>query len=191
LAGEWGLPPDSAKETPVKGGMRIVDISLAAILAALYATLVIVLAPISFGPVQLRVADCLIPLAALLGWPAVVGVSLGALMGNVYFFLGPIDVVFGALANLLAGLLIWRMKKNLLAACVAASLVIGVVVGGYLWTFFPPPNFFGVSLPIWLAMIVSISLSSLIAISVLGYGLVRALEASGLKKLLESRGIGD
>jgi uncharacterized membrane protein len=171
--------------------MRIVDISLAAILAALYATLVIVLAPISFGPVQLRVADCLIPLAALLGWPAVVGVSLGALMGNVYFFLGPIDVVFGALANLLAGLLIWRMKKNLLAACVAASLVIGVVVGGYLWTFFPPPNFFGVSLPIWLAMIVSISLSSLIAISVLGYGLVRALEASGLKKLLESRGIGD
>jgi len=170
--------------------MKIVDISLAAILAALYATLVIVLAPISFGPVQLRVADCLIPLTALLGWPAAVGVSLGALIGNLYFFLGPMDVIFGALANLLAGLLIWKMKRNLLAACVAASLVIGVVVGGYLWTFFPPPDIFGFILPIWLAMIASISLSSLIAVSLLGYGLVRALEASGLKKLLESRGIG-
>ncbi len=170
--------------------MRIVDISLAAILAALYATLVIVLAPISFGPVQLRVADCLIPLAALLGWPAAVGVSLGALIGNLYFFLGPMDVIFGALANLLAGMLIWKMKRNLLVACAAASLVIGVVVGGYLWLFFPPPDIFGFSLPIWLAMMVSISLSSLIAVSVLGYGLVRSLEASGLKKLLESRGIG-
>lgn len=170
--------------------MRIVDISLAAILAALYATLVIVFAPISFGPVQLRVADCLIPLAALLGWPAAVGVSLGALIGNLYFFLGPMDVIFGALANLLAGMLIWKMKRNLLVACAAASLVIGVVVGGYLWLFFPPPDIFGFSLPIWLAMMVSISLSSLIAVSVLGYSLVRSLEASGLKKLLESRGIG-
>ena len=187
-AGEWGLPPDSALEIPVKGGMNVKHLSLAAVLAALYAALVIVLAPISFGPVQLRVADCLIPLSALLGWPAAVGVALGAIVGNVYFYLGPVDVIFGALANLVAGLLIWKLKGRLLVGCIVASLVIGVVVGGYLWTFFPPPDVFGLSLPIWLAMIFSISLSSLIAVAVLGFSLVKALEAAGFKKLLESRG---
>jgi hypothetical protein len=173
----------------VKGGMKVKEISLAAVLAALYAALVIVFAPISYGPLQLRVADCLIPLAALLGWPAAVGLALGAVVGNVYYFLGPVDVVFGALANLLASLLIWRLRDRLLAACVGASLVVGVVVGGYLWTFFPPPDIFGLSLPVWLGMVISISLSSLVSVAVLGYGLVRALEASGFRKLLESRGL--
>jgi len=189
LAGEWGLPPDSALEIPVKGGMNVKKISLAAVLAALYAALVIVLAPISFGPIQLRVADCLIPLSALLGWPAAVGVALGAVVGNTYYFLGPVDVVFGALANLVAGLLIWRLRSRLLAACVGASLVIGLVVGGYLWTFFPPPDVFGLGLPVWGAMIVSISLSSLVAMAIIGLGLVRALEAAGFRRFLESRGI--
>lgn len=169
--------------------MKVTDISLAAVLAALYATLVVVFAPISYGPIQLRVADCLIPLSALLGWPAALGVSLGAFVGNFYYFLGPVDVIFGALANLLAGLLIWKLRGRLLAGCVGASLVIGLVVGGYLWTFFPPPDVLGLTLPMWLAMIVSISLSSLISIAVIGYGLTRGLEASGLRKLLESRGI--
>ena len=84
--------------------METREITLAAVIAALYAALVIVLAPISFGPIQLRVADCLIPLAALLGTPAIIGVSLGAFIGNAYFmqFTGPIDVIFGALANLVA-----------------------------------------------------------------------------------------
>ena len=189
MAGEWGLPPDSALETPVKGGMKVTEISLAAVLAALYATLVVVFAPISYGPIQLRVADCLIPLSALLGWPAALGVAIGALVGNFYYFLGPVDVVFGALANLLAGLLIWRLRDRLLAGCIGASLVIGVVVGAYLWTFFTPPDVLGLALPVWFAMIVSITMSSLISVAVLGYGLVRGLEAFGLRKLLESRGI--
>jgi hypothetical protein len=64
-----------------------------------------------------------------------------------------------------------------------------VVVGGYLWTFFPPPDVLDLALPVWLAMIVSISLSSFISVAVIGYGLVRGLEASGLRNLLESRGI--
>jgi hypothetical protein len=171
--------------------MNVKEISLVAILAALYAALVVVLAPISYGPVQLRVADCLIPLSALLGWPAAVGVALGAVVGNVYYFLGPVDVVFGALANLVAGLLIWKLRGKLLVGCVGSSLVIGVVVGGYLWTFFPPPDVFGLSLPVWLAMIFSISLSSLISVAVIGFGLVRALEAAGFRRLLESRGLDE
>jgi uncharacterized membrane protein len=160
------------------------QISLLAVIAALYAATVIILAPISFGPIQLRLADCLIPLSALLGPPAVLGVALGALVANTYWFLSPIDVVFGAAANLAAGYIMYRFKDRLVPASVAASLVIGVVVGGYLWLFFPPPSILGLQLPAWLAMMVSITLSSLVAVSVLGVALVKALERSEYVKQL-------
>lgn len=159
--------------------MNTKEISLTAVIAALYAAIVIILAPISFGPIQLRVADALIPLSALFGLPAVYGVTLGALVGNTYWFLSPIDIFLGAVANLAAGFLIYRYKDRLVLVSVAASIVIGVIVGGYLWLFFPPPSIIGVQLPAWLGMIISITLSSILAISVIGLTLLKLLESSG------------
>jgi len=158
--------------------MKTKEISLIAVIAALYAAMVIVLAPISFGPVQLRLADVLIPLAALLGLPVVYGVTLGAFVANAYWFMSPIDVVFGALANLVAGYIIYRYKDKLVPASVVASVVIGIMVGGYLWMFFPPPSILGLQLPAWLGMIISVSLSSLVAVAVLGVALVKLLQQS-------------
>jgi len=168
--------------------MNTREISLAALMAALYAALVVVLAPVSFGPVQLRVADCIIPLSAVLGWPAVVGVSLGAFIGNAYFFLGPVDVILGSVANLLAAFIIFRLRNRLLHACITGSFAIGLIVGGYLWIYFPPP-YIGVMVPAWMAMIVSITLSSLVAIAIVGYLLVNALLVAGLSKTLRSMGL--
>jgi uncharacterized membrane protein len=167
------------------------EITLAAVIAALYAALVIVLAPISFGPIQLRVADCLIPLAALLGWPAIFGVSLGAFIGNAYFmsFTGLIDVIFGALANVIAATIIFRLRDRLIAACLAGSVAIGAIVGGYLWIYFPPPEIMGLNLPAWLAMMISVALSSVVAVSIIGYILVQSLRASGFKAIAESQGL--
>ncbi len=158
--------------------MKTKEISLIAVIAALYAAMVIVLAPISFGPVQLRLADVLIPLAAILGLPAVYGVTLGAFVANAYWFMSPIDVVFGALANLVAGYIIYRYKDNLVPASAIASVVIGIMVGGYLWMFFPPPSILGLQLPAWLGMILSVSLSSLVAVAFLGVALVKLLQQS-------------
>jgi hypothetical protein len=62
--------------------------------------------------------------------------------------------------------------------------VIGIVVGGYLWLFFPPPSIMGLQLPAWLAMMVSLTLSSLVAVTVLGVALVKALERSEYVKQL-------
>ena len=164
--------------------MEIRNLTLISVIAALYAALVIVLAPISFGPIQLRIADCLIPLAALLGWPAIFGVALGALIGNSYYFLGFIDVIFGSLANLVAGVIIYRFRDRLLPACLTGALTIGLIVGGYLPLYFPPPDVGVLVLPVWLAWMVNIALSSIIAVSILGYLLVKALKATGLFDLL-------
>jgi len=149
--------------------------------AALYAALVIVLAPISFGPIQLRIADCLMPLSVVFGWPAIWGLSLGAFIGNAYFmqFTGLIDVVFGALANLVAGIVMFRLRKTPILAFIAGSVVIGVIVGGYLWIYFPPPVM--TSVPI-LGMIVSITLSSLVAVVGLGSFVAVAAERATVTK---------
>lgn len=159
--------------------MNTRELTLTAVFAALYATMVIILAPISFGPVQLRLADALIPFSAFFGMPVIIGVSLGALVGNFYWFLSPIDVILGAFANLISSYIIYKCRDNLLVSSVVGSIIIGSIVGGYLWLFFPPPSILNLYLPVWLAMIISITISSLISVSILGVGLVKALRKTG------------
>ena len=169
--------------------MKTNEISLAVVFSSLYAVLIIVLAPISYGPVQLRVADCLIPLAALFGLPAIAGVTVGCFLGNAYFWMGPQDVILGTIANLVAATIIFLLRKRPFLACVAGSLPIGVIVGSYLWMFFPPPEIFGLQLPIWAAMIASITISTLIAVVGLGYPILKTLNRSGVARALKSRGL--
>jgi len=151
--------------------------------------MVIVLAPISYGPVQLRVADCLIPLAALFGLPVVVGVTVGCFLSNAYNWLGVYDVVLGPLANFIAAVVILLLRKHRLLACVVGALPIGAIVGGYLWLFFPPPDIFGLNLPIWTAMVISITISSWMAMAVIGYSLLIILSRPGIIEPLKSRGL--
>jgi len=166
------------------------DVSLTALFAGLYAVLVIVLAPISFGPVQLRVADVLIPLTALFGWPVVVGVTTGCFIGNAYVWLGPYDVIFGPIANLIAAGIVLQLRKKRSLACLMSALPIGTIVGGgYLWIYFPPPDIFGLTLPVWVAMMISITISSLIAIAVVGYSLLTILSRPSVIEPLKSRGL--
>ena len=166
------------------------DLSLTVLFAGLYAVLVIVLAPISFGPVQLRVADVLIPLTALFGWPVVVGVTTGCFIGNAYVWLGPYDVIFGPIANLIAASIILQLRKKRSLACFIGALPIGIIVGGgYLWIYFPPPEILGLTLPVWVAMMISITLSSFIAITIIGYAVLAALSRPSIIEPLRSRGL--
>ncbi len=175
--------------------METRDVSLSAVFTGLYAVLVVALAPISFGPVQLRLADCLIPLAALFGWPVIVGVTAGCFLGNAYWWLGSLDVALGPVANLVAASLVLLLRKRRLLACIVGALPIGFIVGGYLWLFFPAPSILGLSLPAWAAMMISITMSSLIAMAAIGYSLltvlsrpsvIAALKAQGLKVVAET-----
>jgi uncharacterized membrane protein len=169
--------------------MKTNEISIAIVFTSLYAILVIVLAPISYGPIQLRVADCLIPLVALFGWPVIAGVSLGCFLGNAYFWMGPQDVILGTIANLIAATIILILRKRQFLACVVGSLPIGVIVGSYLWLFFPPPDIFGMQLPVWGAMIASITISTLIAVAGIGYVILRTLSSSSVIDALTSHGL--
>ena len=84
----------------------------AAMIAAIYVVLIFVFAPISFGPVQVRVAEALTVLP-LFTPAAVPGVFLGCLIGNL---LSPemivLDIVFGSLTTLVAAIISYKLRHK-------------------------------------------------------------------------------
>ena len=66
------------------------NVTLFAVFAALYSVINILQMslvgnPTIYGPIRLRVADCLIALTVLFGWPVVGGVTFGCLVTNARF----------------------------------------------------------------------------------------------------------
>jgi len=171
------------------------DLTLAALFAALYAVINIVQSfsignPTIYGPIQLRIADFMIALAALFGWPMISGVTVGCLLTNAYYFLGAQDVILGPIANFVAAFLVLALRRHRFIACIAGALPIGLIVGSYLWLFFSftPPDILNV-LPAWEGMIVSITISSLIAVGGLGYMVLSLLSSPKILEPLRSRGL--
>lgn len=169
------------------------DLTGTAVFAALYVVINILQTitvgnPTIYGPIQLRLADFMIALAALFGWPLIGGVTIGCFLTNAYYFLGAPDVLLGPIANFIAAWLVMLLRKRRLLACVAGALPIGLIVGGYLWLFFPPPEALG-SLPAWAGMILSITVSSLIAVAVIGYLALSMLSRPNIINPLKARGL--
>ncbi len=121
----------------------------------------------------------------------VAGVTLGCFLTNGYYFLGAPDVILGPIANLVAASVVLVLRKRRLLACVAGALPVGIIVGGELWFFFsfaPSSDIFG-TIPTWAAMILSITISSLIAVGVIGYLLLSVLSRRRIIEPLKSRGL--
>ena len=164
---------------------RSVHVTLTAAFAALYAVGVIFLAPISFQVFQVRIADALLPLSILFGWPVILGVSLGALVANFFGGLGPIDMVGGAVANFVATFLAWqvarrRSKPWMLAGACVEIIVVTTIVGTYLSYLFGIPIEAG-----WTGVL----LGSIIAIGILGSLLLGALSTQRVKALLRAHNL--
>ena len=172
------------------------DLTLTALFAALYVVINIVQTvtignPTIYGPIQLRLADFMIALTALFGWPMAAGVTLGCFLTNGYYFLGAPDVILGPIANLVAAVVVLSLRRHRLAACIAGALPIGLIVGGELWFFFgfAPSSDLLVGLPGWAAMIASLTISSIIAVGVIGYLVLSVLSQPRIIGPLKSRGL--
>jgi uncharacterized membrane protein len=195
-----GPPPVPLWTNPGVGGERVKfdtrDITLTAAFAALYAMINLLqsISPIGnpsiYGPVQLRLSDFLIALAALLGLPVAVGVTVGCAVVNVFGPIGFIDVIFGSLANLIAASLVMLLRKHKLLACVVGALPIGMIVGGgYLWIFYPYQPAELAFLPVWTTTLISILVSSLIAVAIIGYMVLQILSRPNIIEPLKSHGL--
>lgn len=97
-----------------------------AVIAALYVVLTLVFAPISFGPVQVRVAEalCIMPMFT----PAAVpGLFIGCVIANILGGGIIVDVIFGSLATLIGAWLGYKLRHNrwlVPAPAIAANTII-------------------------------------------------------------------
>jgi len=164
---------------------KSVTTALAAAFAALYAIGVVILAPISFQLAQVRVADALLPLSILFGWPAVLGLAFGAFVANLFGGLGPVDIFGGSVANLAASYAAWRVARNkdkrwIPIAVGLEILIITLIVGTYLS--------YLLSIPLEIGLL-GVMLGSIIAIGLLGSIILYALSAERIVVVLRGHGI--
>jgi|TARA_B110000263_G_scaffold168419_1_gene146712 uncharacterized membrane protein len=114
------------------------QIALISIFAALYAIGVISLAPFSYGLVQVRIADALLPLSIVFGMPVVIGLSLGTFIANILnpANLGPIDIIGGTVTNFIATYVAWKIcgsnKVPFIVGIGCQIVIVSVIVGTYL-----------------------------------------------------------
>ena len=117
-----------------------------AIIAAMYVALARVFAPISYGAIQLRIAEVLTILPMFTS-SAIPGLFIGCVLANLLGGAVLLDVVFGSLATLIGAALGWMLRKNRwlvpIPAVLANALIIPFVLRyGY-----------AVDMPLWLMML--------------------------------------
>ncbi|MDR0957740.1 MAG: QueT transporter family protein, partial [Clostridiales bacterium] len=103
------------------------------IIAAVYAAMCILLAPLSFMAVQFRFSEALMILP-FFNKKHTIGLTLGCFIANIFSPL-PLDMLFGTAATLLACVAVSLMKNKLLIS-VAAAAINGIIVGAELYFVF-------------------------------------------------------
>ena len=110
---------------------KVLRITQGAVIAALYVALTLIFAPISFGPVQVRIAEalCIMPIFTPAAIP---GLFIGCLIGNMIGGGIIIDVIFGSLATLIGAVLGYMLRNNRwlvpLPAVIANALIVPFVL---------------------------------------------------------------
>ena len=154
-------------------------VAKAGIIAALYAAITILLAPISSGQIQVRVSEALTVLPYF--EPAAIpGLFVGCLVANILVGNGPWDIALGPLLTLVAAILTWLIG---LVFRKRKSLGLYYYVGPLL-ALVPPVviNAFGVAyilkivldLPYWITVL-WVGIGQTIAVYALGYPLLLLL----------------
>lgn len=146
------------------------DLTLTAVVAALYATLTLTLPIPQYGGVQLRVAEAFTVLPFLFP-QAVPGLTLGCFIANLLGSPMVADWVFGTLATFLAAVWTSQVKSRWLAP-LPPVICNAAIVGAEIALFFPNGMAF---LPAYWLNALTVGLGELIACYVLGGLLLTAL----------------
>lgn len=86
-------------------------ITEAAVIAAIYTVLVVAFQPISFGPIQFRIAEALTILPFFTP-AAIPGVAIGCFLSAILSGADVLDMVFGSLATLIAAFLSFKLRRH-------------------------------------------------------------------------------
>ena len=139
----------------------------AAVIAAVYATLTLILMPLSYGVMQVRVSEAL-TILPLFTPAAIPGLFIGCLVSNMVGPNGILDMIIGSGATLIAASFSYLLRKKPLLVPLPPVIVNGILIGGMLH--------YAYSVPFSLAAcILWVGLGELIACYGIGYPLLRYL----------------
>ncbi len=109
---------------------NLIRTARAGLIASLYVVLTLIVAPVAFGPFQLRPSEALTVLP--LYFPeAVPALFIGCIISNTMSSYGMIDILFGSLATLIAAFLTAKMKSKYMAplpSVLVNALIVGATV---------------------------------------------------------------
>jgi uncharacterized membrane protein len=143
-------------------------LSFALLMAALYAVVTVGLGSLGYSWFQVRLSEALTPLPYLFGFPAVVGLTLGCEVANVFSPVGLADMAFGPLLTLLAAVLSWKFNfRKRLLACTYPVVVNALGVSAYLAPLSNIPY-------AW--CVLTVGIGETVAAILVGYPLLRAME---------------
>lgn len=157
--------------------MKTRQITRAALIAAVYVALTLALAPVSFGPVQLRLSEALTVLPILTP-AAIPGLFVGALVSNaVASPFGLVDAILGSLLTLVAAVLTRRLRRNTFLALLAPVVVNAIGVPAYIvfMTQLPSLPVGPVVLSPYWAAVATIGAGEAVAVFGAGYALLALL----------------
>ncbi len=146
---------------------RLLHMAQGALIAALYATLTVVFAPISFGPIQIRIAEALTILPMFTS-AAIPGLFIGCILANLFSGALIWDVIFGSLATLVGAVGGYRLRNNRWLVPIPTIIANGIIVP------FVLKYGYGIEMPIVLMMLY-VSLGEVVGCYVLGELLASAL----------------
>ena len=89
---------------------KLLFLTQAAMIAAVYVVLTYVFAPISFSEIQVRIAEALTILPVFTP-AAIPGLFIGCLLGNIIGGALIPDVVFGSMATLIGAFFTWKLRN--------------------------------------------------------------------------------
>ncbi len=153
-----------------------------ALIAALYSTVSLVLAPFSFGNIQVRVAEGLTLLPLLSPLP-ILGLTLGCFITNFIGvvmgvnILGMMDVFIGTFATLIAALLTYyfrniKIKGFPLLSTLMPVVINAIIIGAELAYVFAPEF----TLSYFLIFALEVGIGQFIAVYLVGLPILNALK---------------
>lgn len=106
------------------------------VVAALYATITLVLGSISYGPIQFRISEVM-TLLPLFGKEYILSLTIGCFLANVIGPYGVPDIILGTLATFISVYLVYLTGKHmkdkkgyLIIASLWPTIVNAIIIGG-------------------------------------------------------------
>ena len=147
---------------------KLAFMTQAAMIAAVYVALTYVFAPISFGEIQVRIAEALTILPVFTP-AAIPGLFIGCLIGNTIGGALLPDIIFGSLATLIGAFFTWKLRNTKPIYAPIPPIVSNALIVPFVLRYA-----YGILLPVPVMML-TVGIGEVLSCGVLGLALYYAL----------------